>query len=95
MLRPQQQQLIYEIIRLVQIYNARGFQVRSIFTDGHFVGSREPLLPLNLNVTAANKHVPEIELSIQTSFRFKEISSLHVQTTTMITVPLVSLVTPV
>ena len=76
MLRPQQQQLIYEIFRLVQIYNARGFQVRSIFTDGHFVGSREPLLPLNLNVTAANKHVPEIELSIQT-VKQQNRSSIH------------------
>ena len=68
---------LYEhLIRVARIYDARGFKVRTIFTDGQFVGLREPLLPLNLNVTAANEHVPEIERSIQT-VKQRNRSSIH------------------
>ena len=51
------------------IYKARGLQIAMTHADEEFMSLRHPLLELEniqLNITATNEHVPEIERAIRT-----------------------------
>jgi hypothetical protein len=54
------------IKQVIDIYHRRGFIVEWIFTDRAFEHIRNKLPPgINLNVTSANEHVPEVERFIR------------------------------
>ena len=58
---------IQEGIDLVtNLYNSRGFKVIAIHADYEFTPLKERVRPVDLNCTAANEHVPEIERSVHT-----------------------------
>ena len=51
--------------RVILLYHARGIHVNQINTDNEFECIKNDILPTNLNVVAAEKHVGEIERSIR------------------------------
>jgi hypothetical protein len=62
---------IYNAIKHVhQTYSMRGFMVKTIMMDGQFdkdgLGGAVAELGINLNIVAADEHVPEIERHIRT-----------------------------
>ncbi len=60
----------------MQLYATQGLKITNLHANNEFKCTQEALLPANLNVTAANKHVGEVEQSIQT---VKEISHSTIQ----------------
>ena len=48
------------------MYHARGIHVNQINTDNEFECIRNNILPINLNVVAAEEHVGDVERSIRT-----------------------------
>ena len=49
-----------------RIYETRGFTVTNLHADNEFGCIRNDILPCNLNTTAANEHVGEVERSVRT-----------------------------
>ena len=48
------------------MYHARGIHANQINTDNEFECIRNDILPINLNVVAAEEHVGDVERSIRT-----------------------------
>jgi hypothetical protein len=48
------------------LYHSRGFVVTDVHCDNEFECIRNLVLPVNLNVTAAEAHVGKVERSIRT-----------------------------
>ena len=60
--------ILSAIKMILPIYNTSGFKVDSMLMDNEFECLRSDLggLKVNLNISAADKHVPDIEQYIQT-----------------------------
>ena len=61
--------------RVINIYEARGFQVAQINADNKFECIREDMRPIPLNIVAAGEHVGDVERSNRT---IKERTRCHV-----------------
>ena len=53
--------LLKGVNNIAKLYKKRGFVVCTAFMDGEFELLRPLLLNFELNTTAANKHVPEVD----------------------------------
>jgi hypothetical protein len=62
-----QQNLVKSLIKIVYLYKTRGFNPDPALMDREFECMRDELLThgINLNTTAANEHVPDIERQIR------------------------------
>ncbi|KAL7574572.1 hypothetical protein ACA910_015922 [Epithemia clementina (nom. ined.)] len=58
--------LLLETMAIIKLYQARGFIVDNIHADREFECIKNELLPVNLNTTAADDHVGEVERSVRT-----------------------------
>jgi hypothetical protein len=54
--------------KVINLYNKRGFKVRTCLGDGEFENLRDSLLHkgVHLNVCAPGEHIPEVERKIRT-----------------------------
>ena len=58
--------LLSNLQDVLRMYVARGFTIGAVESDNEFACLKPDLLPINLNVTAKDDHVPEVERSIRT-----------------------------
>ena len=58
--------ILRETVAVIKLYASRGFTVRDLHTDGEFECIRGDVLPVVMNVVAADGHVGEVERSIRT-----------------------------
>ena len=58
--------ILRESTAVTNMYSARGFTVANIHADREFKCIEPDILPINMNITDADDHVPEIERSIRT-----------------------------
>jgi hypothetical protein len=60
-----QPQLVNSIRKIINLYQTRGFTIDTALMDRKFECLRSDLPELNLNATAARKHVPDVERQIR------------------------------
>ena len=63
-----QKSVVPSITRVVNLYKARGFQVKMIMADDEFKSMKNSVMNehgILLNTTSANEHVPEIERTVR------------------------------
>lgn len=58
------QSLLCNLQDVLRMYVARGFTIGAVESDNEFACLKTNLLPIHLNVTAKDDHVPEVERSI-------------------------------
>jgi Reverse transcriptase (RNA-dependent DNA polymerase) len=58
--------IIKHINKVFSLYRSRGFTIVDLHCDNEFECIRNDILPVNLNVVAADSHVGEVERSIRT-----------------------------
>ena len=51
---------------VIRMYVSRGFRLGAVEGDNEFACMKTDLMPVNLNITAKDDHVPEVERSIRT-----------------------------
>ena len=52
--------------RVINLYKTRGFEVKQINGDNEFMCISNEVLPVKMNIVAADEHVGEVERSIRT-----------------------------
>ncbi len=67
------------IIKIVKVYTRGGFQVHLVFIDMEFEKTRDEFVCVELNSTATQEHVGEIEQGIHTAIECRRciLSDLH------------------
>jgi len=58
--------LLRETKAVLNMYEARGYNVPDINADKEFACIRNDVLPIHMNIADADDHVPEVERSIRT-----------------------------
>ena len=53
-------------MKVIRLYESRGFEVNHVITDNQYVCLRDDLLPQQLTIVAAGEHVGDVERSIRT-----------------------------
>ena len=65
--KPTSDDLFTQLKKVIDVYETRGFNVKSVISDLEFESIRERLLPIELVTVAVDDHVGDVEQSICTS----------------------------